>query len=79
MHGYQVSAGYAHSIYLICIKKLNMHCGICTMDNNTEYSLVRRDDKDGCYGYSPHYGWNKLSHDILIQLSKRQGKRGKSK
>ena len=27
-------------------------------------------DIDGFYRYNPHYGWNKLSHDILIQLPK---------
>ena len=38
------------------------------IDNTTTYYVAKRGDTYGCHRYNPYYRWNKLSHDILIQL-----------
>ena len=43
---------------------------ICMIDINNNKFLAKRSDTDGSYGYNPHYGWNKLLHDIVAQLPK---------
>ena len=41
-YGYQVSAGYSQDIKLVSINKCTMYCGVYMVDNNINYSLVKR-------------------------------------
>ena len=70
MHGSQVSLAHVSSVKLMSRNDFNTNSGVIKIDNHTKYSIVKRDDKDrSFYGYNPHYGWNKLSPDVLKLLS----------
>ena len=66
MHWSPVTSSYANSIKLVGRKELNMHCAVFMIDKNPKYCLEKRGDTDRFHGHNPYYGWNKLSHDILI-------------
>ena len=68
MHWSQVSSSYTRYIKLVGRKKLNIHYAVCMIDNNPKYYSAKRGDTDGFHEYNPYYEWNKLSHEILIQL-----------
>ena len=70
MHGSQVSSSLVSSIKLYSINELNIHCEVYNIDNYTKYYLAKSGDTDVFYEYNLHYGWNKLSHDLLTMLSK---------
>ena len=70
IYGYQVSSTMACFICLVIIPKLSTPCGVCMIGNNTKDSIAKRGGITKFWRYNPHYGLNKLAHDILMQLSR---------
>ena len=44
------------------------------INNNTNYSIVKRGGTKMCWRYNSHYGWNKLARDVVIQLPRNRVK-----
>ena len=70
INGSRAISSFVSSVNMLSINEFNIHSGICKIDNHIKYYLAKSADIDGFYGYHPHYGWNKLSHDILTLFSK---------
>ena len=59
----------ASSIYLVIIPKSFTPCGVHIIKNNNKYYIAKRVSTNKYWEFNPHYGWNKLPHDMLKQLS----------
>ena len=70
MYGSQVSWAMASSICLVTIPILSTPCGVYSIENNTTFSIAKKEYRNEYWGFNPYYGWNMLTHDMLQNILK---------